>query len=310
MLLGALGLAGLAVLLAWPAPRLLAHAGWPRDAPVAALLLWQAVGLAGGLAAIGAGLLVAVEPLGPSLPQGLTRLAGDVLAGHPGRNLQPASWVALALSVGLALRLLLVLVSQTVRTLRLRHRHRTVVDLVADPWPEMLPDMLSARVLAHSGQVAYCLPGRQARVVLSRGTVERLSGERLAAVLAHEGAHLRQRHDLVVLPFVALRATFPFLPGVRLAQDSVAELVEMMADDAAVRRCGPAAVCGALTELGGATSPAAGLLPGDTVALDHRLARMRCGNRDDRILSTVVAGTAVALVAVPTLALVLPALLS
>lgn len=305
MLLGAAGLAVLAVLLAWPVPRLLAAARWPHRVPLAALMLWQAVGLAGGLAGIGAGLLVAVAPLGSSLPQGVARLAHDLADGVPGTRLQPASWVALAVSVALALRLLSVLVSQTLRTLRLRHRHRTVVDLVSDPWPPMA----SARVLDHPGQLAYCLPGRRPRVVLSQGTVDRLTGDRLSAVLAHEAAHLRQRHDLVVLPFVALRSTFPFLHGVRLAQASVAELVEMMADDVAVRRCGRQPLAGALRDLGGATSPAAGLLPGEAVAVDRRLRRLDAARTVPVGLSAAVAVAAVALVGLPTLALVLPALI-
>ncbi len=43
------------------------------------------------------------------------------------------------------------------------------------------------------------------------GVLALLSEDEVRAVLAHESAHLDQRHDLVVLPFVALRATFPWL---------------------------------------------------------------------------------------------------
>ena len=53
------------------------------------------------------------------------------------------------------------------------------------------------------------------------------------AVLAHERAHLRERHDLVVLPFVAWGATAPFVRGMVCAQLAVAALVEMRADDVA-----------------------------------------------------------------------------
>ena len=64
---GAVGLllAGVAVALAWPVPVLLARARWPMHAPARALLLWQAIGLAGGVSMIGALALIgrAVAPI-------------------------------------------------------------------------------------------------------------------------------------------------------------------------------------------------------------------------------------------------------
>ena len=46
-------LAVLAVALAWPVPMLLHRARWVRRAPGTAMMLWQAVALAGGLSLIG-----------------------------------------------------------------------------------------------------------------------------------------------------------------------------------------------------------------------------------------------------------------
>ena len=43
-----------AIALAWPVPVALSRASWPMRMPVIALLLWQAIGLAGGLSMIGA----------------------------------------------------------------------------------------------------------------------------------------------------------------------------------------------------------------------------------------------------------------
>src|ERR1700735_2020251 len=63
---------------------------WPRRSPAAAILLWQALGLAGGLAAVGA--LLAVGVSGPGTQVGVLggltvvagRLAfGGVIAPHP-----------------------------------------------------------------------------------------------------------------------------------------------------------------------------------------------------------------------------------
>jgi hypothetical protein len=50
----ALVLGLLAALLAWPVPAAPARARWPRRDPLAVLVCWQAIGLAGGLSIIGA----------------------------------------------------------------------------------------------------------------------------------------------------------------------------------------------------------------------------------------------------------------
>jgi hypothetical protein len=71
--------------------------------------------------------------------------------------------------------------------------------------------------------------------VVSVGTLELLGRGELAAVLAHERAHLRERHDLVLLPFTALRRAFPKSATCTDAHRAVALLVEMLADDRALR---------------------------------------------------------------------------
>ena len=88
-------------------------------------------------------------------------------------------------------------------------------------------------MLDHPVPVAYCLPGLRSRLVLSAGVLDALEPAAVQAVLAHERAHLRERHDLVVLPFVAWGATAPFVRGMVCAQLAVAALVEMRADDVA-----------------------------------------------------------------------------
>jgi Zn-dependent protease with chaperone function len=70
--------------------------------------------------------------------------------------------------------------------------------------------------------------------VLSSGVVTELDGDQLAAVVAHERAHLRERHHLLLLPFVAWEAALPVLPAAARAHAGVRELVEMRADDVAL----------------------------------------------------------------------------
>jgi Zn-dependent protease with chaperone function len=223
----AASLAVLAVLLAWPVPALLARARWPRRDPLVALVCWQAIGLAGGLSMIGALLVHGLAPWGHSLPEAVWSVVTARPAGDPVRG---DHWVALTLAGVLAFELLGVLVLSWVRTARTRRRHRELLELVVRPSAE-LPD---TRLLEHPAPVAFCIPGARPLLVLSSGMVAELDGDQLAAVVAHERAHLRERHHLLLLPFVAWEAALPVLPAAGRAHAAVRELVEMRADDVAL----------------------------------------------------------------------------
>ena len=294
----ALGLLVLGVALAEPVSRALADARWPARDPVGALLVWQAVGLVGGLALVGAGAVYGLAPLGPDL-----RSAVTVLGADPGAVLAvgPSHLLGLALGLGLVCWLLGVMAATTLRTLRARRRHCDLLDVLATPWPAVP----GAHVLDHAAPVAYCLPGRRSRLVLSVGTLRALDPAQVVAVLAHERAHLRERHDLVVLPFVAWGATAPFVQGMVRAQIAVAALVEMRADDVAAAHTRPAELAGALRTVGGAAPAAA--LGSFVTALDRRLDRITCPPAPlPGPVSALVRLAAAALVAVPPLALLVP----
>ena len=94
--------------------------------------------------------------------------------------------------------------------------------------------------------LAYCLPGVRSRVVVSEGTLESLTEAEVAAILSHERAHLRARHDLVLEAFTAAHAAFPRFVRSASALDAVQLLVELLADDAAVRVAGRAPLARAL----------------------------------------------------------------
>ena len=285
------------VLLAEPLSRALAVARWPARDPVGALLVWQAVGLAGGLSLVGAGIVYGLAPLGPDLPAALR-----ALAARPSAVLWLPVDHVLALLAGLALAgwLLAVLAATASRTLRVRRRHRDLIDVLTTPWPAVP----GARVLDHPVPVAYCLPGRRSRLVLSAGALDALDPVQVDAVLAHERAHLRERHDLVVLPFVAWGATAPFVRGMVCAQVAVAALIEMRADDVAAARVAPAELAGALRAVGGAVPAAA--LSSFSAALDHRLGRIVAHPAPLPMSAKVLVRlTAAALVVVPTAALLL-----
>ena len=137
------------------------------------------------------------------------------------------------LAAGLALLTLLcwVLLAATAAAVHARRRQRALLTLLAHGDPKVP----GALVVDHPSAAAYCLPGLRSRIVVSVGTLELLGRRELAAVLAHERAHLRERHDLVLLPFTALRRAFPRSSTCTDAHRAVALLVEMLADDRALR---------------------------------------------------------------------------
>lgn len=197
-----------ALLLAWPVPVWLARAAWPARAPVVALLVWQGVGLAGGLSMIGA---LALTGLAIAPQQLLLALIPAVLfAGY----------------------LLVHLAVTIVQVTRQRHRHLALLDMLSAPHPTRA----RTRVLDDAVPVAYCLPrGAGSVTVLSQGLLDRLDPDELVAVIAHERAHVEQRHDLLLLAFRAWRSALPWFPIAALADAEVAALVEMLADDHARR---------------------------------------------------------------------------
>jgi len=214
------------------------RASWPRRSPAAAILLWQALGLAGGLAAVGALLSIGVSGPGRQVGVvgGLTVLAGRLTSGQLLAPHQPPALTAvrlLALTAGIALLSVLcgVLVVAFTDAIGARRRQRELLALLAHGDPKVP----GALVIDYPAAAAYCLPGIRSRIVVSVGTLDLLGPAELSAVLAHERAHLRARHDLVLLPFTSLRRVFPRSAGVTQAHRSVALLVEMMADDHALR---------------------------------------------------------------------------
>lgn len=231
-------------------PRRLAGAPWVLRSPGLALLLWQAIGLSAGLLALETAMTVALAPAGSTHAEAVSAVA----AGDLGR-LPIWAGLALGLAVLLLLRLLSVLLGSAAVTLRSRRDNRVLVDLVAT----RNPLLAGTRVVDSELPVAYCLPGLRPRVVLSRGALSLLADAEIRAVLAHEEAHVDQRHDLVVLPFVALRSTFPRLRVVRTAVAEVALLVEALADDRAVRTHDRTVLARALYKVGTAGAPAGGL---------------------------------------------------
>ncbi|BCW44553.1 M56 family metallopeptidase [Arthrobacter sp. StoSoilB5] len=225
-------LAVLALILAWPVPVLLSRAQWPARSPFTAMVLWQAIALAGGLSMIGAMLVYGLEPIGDNLIAGLRSLAGMVFNNEPTTALGFWHLFALSAAALLTAHLVFTLLLTYYKIERQRSRHRELLTLLASP----SDDGPGTVVINHDSPVAYCLPGGARSVtVLSDGLMAALEPAELRAVLIHENAHLSQRHDLLLWAFAAWRQALPWFPTTRLAQTAVNSLIEMLADDVALR---------------------------------------------------------------------------
>ena len=252
-------LAVLAIVLAWPVPILLSRAQWPARSPFTAMLLWQAIALAGGLSMIGAMLVYGLEPVGDNLLSGLRALAGMVFHNAPTTEL--GFWHIFALSAAalLTAHLVFTLLLTYYKIQRQRRRHRELLDLLASP----SADGPGTMVLNVDSPVAYCLPGGARSVtVLSDGLMAALEPDELRAVLIHENAHLSQRHHLLLWAFAAWRQALPWLPTTRLAQESVNSLIEMLADDVALKTESKATLIKAIAIVASGSPATPGCPPG------------------------------------------------
>ena len=301
LLLGALGLT-----LSLLAPGLLAAARWPDRAPAAAVVLWQSITLAGVLCALGV-VLAGPQELVSELGSGQLG-SGQLGSGRPVGVV--ALIAALAVAAVIVVRLLVSLVRVSVHSRARRARHRLLVDLLDSAerhgaLPAEVPEGL--RVLDGPLPFAYCLPGRSPRVVLSGGALRVLDAAQVAAVIAHEQAHLRHRHDVVMESFTAFYRAVPRPLRSRAPLDAVHVLLEMVADDAARRRCGAAPLRTALELLGDAVNPDA--LPEAAGAAEDRRRRLaRLAGADSRSvgLAALAVTMAAGLLVLPTVILVLP----
>lgn len=238
----AVALGILALALAWPVPLLLARAKWPAAAPVLALALWQSIALAGGISMIGSLLLAGLEPFGDDLASRVSGAAASLFTGPLPPDVSLLHTFSLSAAVLLTAHLLLNLALTSERSRRQRHRHMELLRLLSSP----LPDEPATRIIDHPAPAAYCLPGARSVTVLSEGMIELLSPDELEAVIAHERAHLRQKHHLLLDAFRSWKRALPWFPIATRAQDAVALLVEMLADDTARRTSGDAALADAI----------------------------------------------------------------
>lgn len=304
--MSALAFTLVALILVGPVPALLARATWPQRAPRAAIVLWQSIALAAVLSAFSAGIAIASRLFVPG-PDGrpTATITSEIAAlGWP---LWTLYVVVFALTVVVGGRLVVAVLQVAIATRRRRAHHRMLVDLLGispDSAPEVCTRASGLRILDVSQPLAYCLPGVRSRVVVSEGTLSTLSDGEISAILSHEQAHLRARHDLVLEMFTAVHAAFPRFVRSANALDAVRLLIEMLADDAAVRTAGPTPLARALVACAAGRTPSGALAAGGptTVLRVRRLG----GRPNSLVLAAIAYLAAAAVLIVPTIALAVP----
>lgn len=297
-------LLGYALLVGTLGARRLQRAEWPARSPGVGILAWQAVTGSVVLAVMLAGTALAL----PTLPltvdlADLLRACASALKAHyatPGGTAVAAAGAALA--AGVVTRIGYCLAAGWAVTRRHRRQQRQVLELLGHRHARW-----GAVVVQHPTAAAYCVPGRRGQVVLTTAALTSLGEAELAAVLAHERAHLRGRHDLILAGAAALVAAFQFIPLFRTAHAQLARLVEMHADDQALGHSDRRVLATALVALSGGAHPAGALGAGGESAL-ARVQRLGAPLRPlGRSGAAVVLVAAGALVVLPLLIVAAPA---
>ncbi len=195
MVVAGVVLIALALAVVVLAPRFLTRSAWTIDRPRTALVSWSlavllgVVGFVAGIALV----VLADRPItDPSL-----------LGGSPAHGL----------NVGVALLAVLAFVIAV--RVRPGPEHEAVREAMrsgAAPHRE-IDGTPVAVVEADHHALACAVPGRSGGVLVSTGLADRLRTDELEAVVAHERAHLTQRHAIAVGIAESIERAVPWIPA-------------------------------------------------------------------------------------------------
>lgn len=293
-----------AVMIAVIGPRILGKSSWPARSPRWGVVAWQAL-TASILAAVAlAGVALAV----PTLPW-TTNIADLIEACGAALRAQystpagaAASLTGIALSAAVVVRFAYALTCRGASAARARKRQRDALALLARREPH-----LGVLVVDHPSALAYCVPGRRREVVLTTGALDALDDDELSAVLAHEQAHLRGRHDLVLTWVDGAHTAFPWVGAFRHARAEIAALLEMCADDAATKESQRVTLAAALVQVAEGRAPQAALGAGGATSLARVRRLLSPADPIGRVRGTIVGTLTVALLVAPVAILATPA---
>ncbi len=271
----ALLLFGCAMVVAWQVPVLLSR--------LTAQGISARLGLAAWLTAMASALastILALQFLAQAAVDGWNRLAEVVCQSVAGHTCAPAAYqsaafeLALGSAAGGAALAAAVLGWRYGRGVRRAARQTREHAQTARITGRGLPGDAAAVVLDAPEPAAYCVSGRPATIVLTTAALALLDPGQLAAVLAHERAHLAGRHHVLIALSRGLAVSFPGVPVFTRGYESVRRLAEMCADDAAARRSGRGPVVAALLAMATRTPVPAAALGAATWAVTDRVRRL------------------------------------
>jgi Zn-dependent protease with chaperone function len=256
-------------------PRLMRRR-WEDRAPRLAIAVWLAGCASVVISAVLSGLALAVP--GAVVGHGLTDLFeacahvfrvahAHVSSGGHVLTSAASRWALLGSGL-ITARTIYCFAAVLVRARRECRRHAGMLTLLGRRDAD-----LDATVLEYDKPAVYCLPGRRGETVITTGALNSLTPQEIAAVLAHERAHLRGRHHLLVTAAEAVARAFPKIPLFVAARVEVARLVELLADDVAARRHPRLDIAAALVRLATGHAPAFALGAGGETAIT-RVRRM------------------------------------
>jgi hypothetical protein len=259
-----------AVAAGWLAPVLLRRLDLRRRDPALVVVAWLLSMTGVVLAAVTGVVLLLLPGHGAPVLAVLHHCWLVIQHGSPPEVEKLAGLLGVVLLCALGVRVLVVFTRGARHRARKRRASYDVLRL-AGREQDGPPDVLW---LAHATPLAFSMAGRPGVVVATDGLTTHLGATEVAAVFAHERAHLAGRHHLLIAVVDALRGTLPFVPLFRAAPRAIRDLVELCADVAAVRTCGPAAVRTALMTVARHGAPSMAL-PMAQDAVDLRIARLR-----------------------------------
>lgn len=226
-----------AVLVTLAVPVVLDRGSWWSQRPRQALVVWSGA------------VLSSVVALVLAVACGLLHLDRHVVDGSvPASVALLAQWAVAGLAIGLlalVMRQVELMVHASIdtrRALRLLERTHGVAQ-------EHL-DGVTIVTIDAALPMAFCAPGRPPRIFVTSAIESRVTIDEYRAIIAHERAHLRQRHLWLVGFADFAVALTPWLGASRRMRRAVGVLVELAADDAAGRSAGVGNVASALRALG------------------------------------------------------------
>lgn len=254
-MIASLGLLAVATAILVLGPRL-AAASWVRQAPRMAIFAWQAMTVSAVVAVVLAGVtsLIPITAMAGDLGTIIHACAVSVAASYGSSQSLPGNLVGALLAVIVPLWVGVTGVRVLVGSWRTRRSLHRSLRLVTET-----DSRLGVSVLDSGTPAAFCVPGRRARIVVTRAALDQLSRDELTGVLEHEAAHLRGRHHLAVALSQILARAFPRVQLFQVATHETRQLIELLADDVALRRVDRVDLASAIVSLAGMRAPASAL---------------------------------------------------